>query len=132
MGSWVLLGSCVLLGYWVLIGSCVLLGSWILTGSCILLGSWVLIGSWVLTGLWVLIGSCVLSGFWVPLFRYVVYNEPFRPATLFKKRFWRRCFPVNFVKFLRTPISVEHLWWLLLDVAKKKISVKLIYFIKTK
>ena len=23
-------------------------------------------------------------------------------------------FPVNFVKFLRTPFSIEHLWWLLL------------------
>ena len=27
-----------------------------------------------------------------------------RPATLLKKRLWNRCFPVNFVKFLRTPI----------------------------
>ena len=26
-----------------------------------------------------------------------------RPATLLKKRLWHRCFPVNFVKFLRTP-----------------------------
>ena len=26
-----------------------------------------------------------------------------RPATLFKKRLWYRCFPVNFVKFQRTP-----------------------------
>ena len=25
-----------------------------------------------------------------------------RPATLFKKRLWHRCFPVDFVKFLRT------------------------------
>ena len=25
-----------------------------------------------------------------------------RPATLFKKRLWHRCFPVNFEKFLRT------------------------------
>ena len=25
------------------------------------------------------------------------------PATLFKKRLWHRCFPVNFAKFLRTP-----------------------------
>ena len=37
-----------------------------------------------------------------------------RPATLLKKRLWHRCFPVNFVKFLRTPIFVEHLWWLTL------------------
>ena len=26
-----------------------------------------------------------------------------RPATLLKKRLWHKCFPVNFVKFLRTP-----------------------------
>ena len=25
--------------------------------------------------------------------------------TLFKKRLWHRCFPVNFAKFLRTPFS---------------------------
>ena len=28
-----------------------------------------------------------------------------RPATLLKKSFWHRYFPVNFVKFLRTPIQ---------------------------
>ena len=28
-----------------------------------------------------------------------------RPATLLKKRFWHRCFPVNFTKFLRTSFS---------------------------
>ena len=95
--------------------------------------SWVLIGSWVLTGSWVLLGFCVLSGSWVSLFRYAVYNEPFRPATVFKKRFWRRCFPVNFVKFLRTPISVEHLWWLLLDVAcKEKNMCKIDLFYQNK
>ena len=26
-----------------------------------------------------------------------------RPATFFKKKLWHRCFPVNFLKFLRTP-----------------------------
>ena len=26
-----------------------------------------------------------------------------RPGTLLKKRLWHRCFPVNFVKFLRIP-----------------------------
>ena len=36
-----------------------------------------------------------------------------RPATLLKKRLWHRCFPVNFVKFLRKTFSKEHLWWLL-------------------
>ena len=29
--------------------------------------------------------------------------EGLRPATLLRKRVWHRCFPVNFVKFLRTP-----------------------------
>ena len=33
-----------------------------------------------------------------------------RPATLLKKRLWYRCFPVNFVKFLRTSVFTEHLW----------------------
>ena len=27
---------------------------------------------------------------------------------------WYRSFPVNFVKFLKTPFFIEHLWWLLL------------------
>ena len=30
-------------------------------------------------------------------------------GTLFKKRLWHRCFPVNFGKFLRTPYFTEHL-----------------------
>ena len=37
-----------------------------------------------------------------------------RPATLLKKWLWYRCFPVNFVKFPRTPFFKEHLRWLLL------------------
>ena len=36
------------------------------------------------------------------------------PTTSLKKRLSHRCFPVNFVKFLRTPFLIEHLWWLLL------------------
>ena len=31
-----------------------------------------------------------------------------------KMRHWCRCFPVNIVKFLRTPFLTEHLQWLLL------------------
>ena len=38
------------------------------------------------------------------------------PATLLKKTLWHRFFPVNFVKFLRTPFYREHLWWLLLVI----------------
>ena len=37
-----------------------------------------------------------------------------RPAPLLKRRLWHRCFPANFVKFLRTPFLTEHLWLLLL------------------
>ena len=36
-------------------------------------------------------------------------------ATLLKKRLWHRCFPVNFAKFLRTPLFTEDFQRLLLD-----------------
>ena len=39
-----------------------------------------------------------------------------KPATLLKERPWHRCFPMNFAKFLTTPLFTEHLWWLLLFV----------------
>ena len=42
-----------------------------------------------------------------------------RPATLFKKTLQHRCFPVNFLKFLRTPFFTEHL----LPTAKKNIRL---------
>ena len=41
-----------------------------------------------------------------------------RPATLFKKRPWHRCFPVNFAKLLRTLLFRQHLRWLLLSKFK--------------
>ena len=31
--------------------------------------------------------------------------------TLLKMRLWHRCFPLNFVKFRRTPFLTEHLRW---------------------
>ena len=40
-----------------------------------------------------------------------------------KKRFLHRCFPVNFVKFLRTSFLTEHLWWLFL-VLQHRCSYK--------
>ena len=40
-----------------------------------------------------------------------------KESTLFTKILWHRCFPVNFVKFLRTLFLTEHLWWLLLNFA---------------
>ena len=36
------------------------------------------------------------------------------PATLLKKRPWHRCFPVNFAKYLRTPVLQNTFMWLLL------------------
>ena len=33
-----------------------------------------------------------------------------------KRRLQYRCFPVNIAKFLRTAFSIEHLWWLLLEL----------------
>ena len=35
--------------------------------------------------------------------KHLYQSLSLRPATLLKKRLWYRCFPVNFVKFLRTP-----------------------------
>ena len=35
-------------------------------------------------------------------------------VSVLKKRFWERCFPVNFSKFLRKPFLTEHHRWLLL------------------
>ena len=43
-----------------------------------------------------------------------------RSATLFKKRLWHRCFPLNLAKFLRIPFPTEHLWWLFLTHKMRK------------
>ena len=40
---------------------------------------------------------------------------------LLKKRLWRRCFPVNFAKFLRTSFLIKYLRWLLLTLEFLKI-----------
>ena len=47
-------------------------------------------------------------------------NKQFRAATLLKKRLWHRCFPVNFVEFVRTTFFTEHLRWLLQTVFTTK------------
>ena len=44
-----------------------------------------------------------------------------RTVTSLKKRFWCRCFPVNFSKFLKTPSITEHLQWLLLKTPVKQL-----------
>ena len=43
-----------------------------------------------------------------------------RPATLLKKRLWHGCFPLNFVKFLRTPFLQNTSGRLLLNAGDKK------------
>ena len=42
-------------------------------------------------------------------------------STLLKKRLWHRYFPVNFVKFLRTPFLKEHLWATASEISSKNI-----------
>ena len=49
-------------------------------------------------------------------------------STLFKKRLWYRCFPVNFTKFVGTPFLTEHSRWLLLfqiKLEETKLSLKI-------
>ena len=45
-----------------------------------------------------------------------------KPETLLKKRLWHRCFPVNFVKFLRTPFLTKHLRSLFLYLSMKVVK----------
>ena len=51
-----------------------------------------------------------------------------RPATLLKKRLWRGCFPVNFVKFQRRPFSHNTFWRLLpviSNLVRKTVTVNI-------
>ena len=47
------------------------------------------------------------------LFKKVVGLEA---CKYIKRKLQHRCFPVNIAKFLRTAFSIEHLWWLLLEL----------------
>ena len=47
-----------------------------------------------------------------------------RPTTLLKMRLWRKCFPVNFVKFLRTSFSQNTFGRLLLKLRKISIFIE--------
>ena len=55
--------------------------------------------------------------FLINLCQSLLFNKvaALRPVALLKRRLWHRSFPVNFVKFLRTPGFTEHLRWLLLS-----------------
>ena len=46
--------------------------------------------------------------YWPCLTHFFLIEKCLSPATLFKRRLWQWCFPVNFVKFLRTPFFAEH------------------------
>ena len=50
------------------------------------------------------------------LFKFVLFKRRIglRPAALLKKRRWRRCFLINFEKFLRTPLLQNTCGWLIL------------------
>ena len=49
----------------------------------------------------------------MPLLGRFYQTEP----SNFIKRLWHWCFPANFAKFLRTLFFIEHLRWLLLEIA---------------
>ena len=59
-----------------------------------------------------------------------------RPAILLEKWLQHRCFPVNFAKFLRTTVFIEHLWMLLLSLGGASNTLQNIYiklfFVKMK
>ena len=57
----------------------------------------------------------------VPLFFNKVTG--LSPATLWKKKLWHRCFPVNFVKFLRTPFLQKTSERLYLPVFSKHVNI---------
>ena len=46
-----------------------------------------------------------------------------RPATLFKKRLWHRCFPLNFWKFLKIPFLQNTSGRLLLNLANQHLNL---------
>ena len=54
-------------------------------------------------------------------------------TTFLKKRLWRRCFPVNLMKFSRTPSFIEHVRWLLLEFTNifETLQLGLTFFIVT-
>ena len=56
--------------------------------------------------------------FKVHLKSYISEAVARQPGYLLIKGLQYRCFPMNFAKFLRTPLFIEHLRWLLLYVSR--------------
>ena len=66
------------------------------------------------TGTKAVVRSCSVKKLFLEILQNSQENTCARaPATLWKKRLWHNCFPVNFAKFLRTSFFTKHLWWLL-------------------
>ena len=67
---------------------------------------------------------CTLNNRFIPNLVYTQMgviercSEVPQASNFIKNRLWHRCFPVNFVKFIRAPFLTEHFWWLLLFTAK--------------
>ena len=64
---------------------------------------------------------------------WVFFNKAsgLRCTTLFKKIHQHTCFPMNFVKFLRTTFFTEHLRWLLVKQKVKSNKKSIFYFSHT-
>ena len=54
------------------------------------------------------------------------FNKGQRPATVLKKRLWRKCFPVNFAKFLKTPFLQNTSEWLLVQKASNILIIPIL------
>ena len=60
---------------------------------------------------WNVISNSYVKKIW-HINKYFLWYVPYlKPATLLKKRLWRRCFPVTFVKILRTPLLQNTSSW---------------------
>ena len=62
----------------------------------------------------ILVGKVNWSKILEILILYVFEIKKSEACNFIKKRLWHRCFPVNFAEFLRPPIFIEYLQWLLL------------------
>ena len=59
---------------------------------------------------------------------FLEISQNSRPATFLKKRLWHRFFTLNFAKFLKTLLLIEHLWWQLLCYISGPPNLKVTLF----
>ena len=71
------------------------------------------------------------GGFFAPILNRVKNFAKFTGKhlcqNLFFNKLWHRLFPINSEKFLRTPIFIEHLRWLLLRKEKQMSKTTMIW-----